>query len=174
MVEGQVPGEANMKGAAGSRPTSVSAEAVREELSRVLACHEVRLSKRRQDFVRYVVEHTLSGRDDMLKERTIGSEVFGRTTIYDRSDDATAWVNAGDVRKRLGLYYAEEGARNPVRIELPPGTYVPEFRWADARSDAPDVVAALPQGVAVSDLATPAPAQRRSPRLLYLVAGAIL
>src|ERR1700691_2601293 len=157
MVEGQVPGEANMKGAAGSRPTSVSAEAVREELSRVLACHEVRLSKRRQDFVRYVVEHTLSGRDDMLKERTIGSEVFGRTTIYDRSDDATAWVNAGDVRKRLGLYYAEEGARNPVRIELPAGTYVPEFRWAEAKADVPDALAQIPQAAAPSHLGAVAP-----------------
>src|ERR1700691_300584 len=174
MVERQVPGDAHAKAPAVPRPARVSEEAVREELSRVLSCHEFRLSKRSQDFVRYVVEHTLSGREDMLKERTIGIEVFGRSTSYEPSDDATVRVKAGDVRKRLGLYYAEQGAHNPVRIELPPGTYVPEFRWADARSDAPDVVAALPQGVAVSDLATPAPAQRRSPRLLYLVAGAIL
>src|SRR5580704_6046291 len=131
MIERQVPGETHAKASAGPRPARVSEEAVREELSRVLSC---------QDFVRYVVEHTLTGREDMLKERTIGIEVFGRSTSYEPSDDATVRVKAGDVRKRLGLYYAEQGAHNPVRIELPPGTYVPEFRWAEVRSDAADAV----------------------------------
>lgn len=101
---------------------------IREELARILASHEFRSSKRSQDFLRYVVENTLSGHADMLKERTIGIEVFGRSTSYDPSDDATVRVKAGEVRKRLGLYYSSEGARNPLRVELPSGTYVPEFR----------------------------------------------
>src|SRR5580704_8281030 len=171
MVEGQVPGEAHAKAPAGPRPARVSEEAVREELSRVLSCHEFRLSKRSQDFVRYVVEHTLSGREDMLKERTIGIEVFGRSTSYEPSDDATVRVKAGDVRKRLGLYYAEEGAQNPVRIELPAGTYVPEFRWSEAH----DAVA-TPPAVPPSDpgLVAPIPLKPRSLRPLYITAGAVL
>ncbi|MBV9771150.1 MAG: hypothetical protein JOZ32_16380 [Bryobacterales bacterium] len=104
-------------------------EAVRQELNRVLASHEFHSSKRSQDFIRYVVEHTLDGRGEMLKERTIGIDVFGRSTSYEPSDDATVRVKAGEVRKRLGLYYAGQGASDPVRIELPAGTYVPEFRW---------------------------------------------
>jgi hypothetical protein len=175
MVEGQVPGEANTKAAAGPRPTNVSAEAVREELSRVLSCHEFRLSKRSQDFVRYVVEHTLAGREDMLKERTIGIEVFGRSTSYEPSDDATVRVKAGDVRKRLGLYYAEEGARNPVRIELPAGTYVPEFRWAKTTPDVP-TLAPLPQTAARSDLpvAPPIAVKPRWVPWLYVILGVLL
>lgn len=106
---------------------SASEERIREELSRVLASHEFRSSKRSQDFLRYVVENTLQGHADLLKERTIGIEVFGRSTSYDPSDDATVRVKAGEVRKRLGLYYSAEGAHNPLRIELPSGTYVPEF-----------------------------------------------
>jgi hypothetical protein len=107
---------------------SITDEQVREELNRVLACHEFRTSKRSQDFLRYVVENTLQGHGDMLKERTIGIEVFGRPTSYDPSDDATVRVKAGEVRKRLGLYYSDLGSNNPVRIELPSGTYIPEFR----------------------------------------------
>jgi hypothetical protein len=114
---------ASARGAAGS----VSEEQVREELSRILACHEFRTSKRSQDFLRYVVENTLQGHGDMLKERTIGIEVFGRPTSYDPSDDATVRVKAGEVRKRLGIYYSDQGAHNPVRIEVPSGTYIPEF-----------------------------------------------
>jgi hypothetical protein len=137
----------------------VTEEQVREELSRVLACHEFRTSKRSQDFLRYVVENTLQGHGDMLKERTIGIEVFGRPTSYDPSDDATVRVKAGEVRKRLGIYYADQGAHNPVRIELPSGTYVPEFHLANAPAAAtpdqapaatPIAIAALPRNSIVT------------------------
>jgi len=109
----------------------VTEEQIRQELDRVLASHEFRASKRSQDFLRYVTEHTLRGHADQLKERTIGIEVFGRSTDYEPSDDATVRVKAGEVRKRLGIYYSSEGSRDPVRIELPSGTYVPEFRVAE-------------------------------------------
>lgn len=128
MDQGSVPG---MPQAAAPGGGDVSTEAIREELTRVLNSHEFRTSKRSQDFLRYVVENTLQGHVDLLKERTIGIDVFGRSTSYEPSDDATVRVKAGDVRKRLGIYYAEQGARDPVRIELPAGTYVPEFRRAD-------------------------------------------
>src|SRR5690242_6635222 len=112
----------------------VTEEQIRQELDRVLASHEFRASKRSQEFLRYVTESTLRGQTDMLKERTIGIEVFGRSTSYEPSDDATVRVKAGEVRKRLGIYYSTEGARDPVRIELPSGTYVPEFRRAAVES----------------------------------------
>ncbi len=139
------------RGAAGS----VSEEQVREELSRVLASHEFRTSKRSQDFLRYVVENTLQGHGDMLKERTIGIEVFGRPTSYDPSDDATVRVKAGEVRKRLGIYYSDQGAHNPVRIEVPSGTYVPEFH----------LMVSVPPAPAEAPPATvPEPAMASAPR----------
>src|SRR5258706_10857007 len=124
---------------------------IREELNRVLAGHEFRSSKRSQEFLRYVVENTLKGPADILKERTIGIEVFGRSTSYDPSDDATVRVKAGDVRKRLGMYYAAEGLRNPLRIELPAGTYVPEFRRGatDERSLVADAFGPPPEDAIV-------------------------
>jgi hypothetical protein len=124
MTQGASPGESQQK-------DRVPEESVRQELNRVLASHEFHSSKRSQDFIRYVVEHTLAGRGDVLKERTIGIDVFGRSTSYEPSDDATVRVKAGEVRKRLGLYYASQGATDPVRIDLPNGTYIPEFRWSN-------------------------------------------
>jgi hypothetical protein len=133
MAQGSTPGTSHQE-------DRVPAEMVRQELNRVLASHEFHSSKRSQDFIRYVVEHTLDGHAEILKERTIGIDVFGRSTSYEPSDDATVRVKAGEVRKRLGLYYAGQGATNPVRIELPPGTYVPEFRWsAEPVADPPAV-----------------------------------
>ena len=142
-------------------------ETVREELNRVLASHEFRTSKRSQEFLRYIVDHTLRGQADLLKERTIGVDVFGRQADYDPSEDATVRVKAGEVRKRLGLYYAEQGAHNPVRIELPLGAYVPEFRLGDNLiSPAPPETEALPP-----EFSRPQPKSLLGPRI---VAGAAL
>jgi hypothetical protein len=142
MTQGTAPG-------ASQQDNRVPEESVRQELNRVLSSHEFHTSKRSQDFIRYVVEHTLAGRADMLKERTIGIDVFGRSTSYEPSDDATVRVKAGEVRRRLGLYYAGQGATNPVRIELPAGTYIPEFRWVEvpgiAPPETPSPPAKLPQ-----------------------------
>jgi len=120
------------------RTPQMPPEIVREELGRVLTSTEFRTSKRSQEFLRYVVEHVLSGQAELLKERTIGIDVFGRSVDYDPGEDATVRVKAGEVRKRLGLYYSEEGALDPVRIELPLGTYVPEFHPAKAPSVFPE------------------------------------
>lgn len=167
MSQGQPQGNTPATISARGASAPVTEEQVREELSRVLACHEFRTSKRSQDFLRYVVENTLQGHGDMLKERTIGIEVFGRPTSYDPGDDATVRVKAGEVRKRLSSYYADQGAQNPVRIELPSGTYVPEFHLVNA--PAPAVVEALPAPAAVTP--APAVAPLLTPRRTMLAAG---
>ncbi len=149
VAQGEAPGVPPTNGSEGHRSTHVPEETIREELARVLSSHEFRASKRSQDFLRYAVENTLNGHTDLLKERTIGIEVFGRSTSYEPSDDATVRVKAGDVRKRLGLYYAEQGSQNSVRIELPGGTYVPEFRW-EIVPEKPPVVELLPAPIAAS------------------------
>ena len=150
--------------------TPLSSERVREELNRVLCSHEFRSSKRSQDFLRYVVEHTLAGDTDILKERTIGIEVFGRPTSYDPSDDATVRVKAGEVRKRLGLYYSDQGAQDPIRIELPSGTYVPEFHAAAA----PPAAAPAVEVPAPVPAPAPQPAKAASSRLPWIAAVVVL
>jgi hypothetical protein len=133
----------------------------------VLASTEFRTSKRSQEFLVYVVEHTLNGQSDLLKERTIGIEVFGRSTDYEPGEDATVRVKAGEVRKRLGLYYADQGARDPIRIELHSGTYIPEFRLVEVSSPVPEPLPAPPILQPVPAMASP---KARGPRLVALAA----
>ncbi len=161
MTQGSAPGASQQK-------SRVPEESVRQELNRVLASHEFHSSKRSQDFIRYVVEHTLAGKAEMLKERTIGIDVFGRSTSYEPSDDATVRVKAGEVRRRLGLYYAGQGAADPVRIELPAGTYVPEFHWIDTP------VEALPPEVPAPEKGTGKSAAVNRSRWVPVAAGAAL
>ena len=107
---------------------AISDALVREELERVLSSHDFQASKLCQSFLRYVIDSALNGHTDSLKERTIGLEVFGKPPSYDPSEDAGVRVKAGEVRKRLRSYYLSQPADARVLIELPPGTYIPEFR----------------------------------------------
>ena len=86
--------------------------------------------------LRYVVEHALSGDTGQLKERTIGIEVFGRDPHYDTNLDPVVRTTAGEIRKRIAQYYHQPGHEGELRIDLPAGSYLPEFHLP-ARSPAP-------------------------------------
>lgn len=106
-------------------------EAVLNELYRVLASPHFCNSKRYPALLEYVVEHVLKGNTEMLKERTLGVEVFGRRPDYDTNTDTVVRYTASEVRKRLLLYYSELGHAPGIRISLPPGSYIPEFLRED-------------------------------------------
>lgn len=107
---------------------SGSAPAIREELGRLLASAAFQSSRRSQKFLQHVVESALAGNFDHLKERTIGAEIFSRSPAYDTNEDSIVRVTATDVRKRLAEHYSGAGRSSTVRIDLPTGSYLPEFR----------------------------------------------
>ena len=119
-----MPGEWKPKAADADR-----ASKVRDELRNVLASEAFKGGKRAQDFLQLVVEHTLAGRLDSLRERMLGAEMFGRPVDYDTANDAVVRVKASEVRRRLAQYYGSLEAPPPVRIDLPPGSYVPQFSF---------------------------------------------
>jgi len=102
-------------------------DAVLRELSEILSSPHFCNSKRYPALLQYIVENTLDGKTDLLKERTLGIEVFDRTPTYDTNADTVVRYTAGEVRKRLMLYYSEQGRNTNIRISLPPGSYIPEF-----------------------------------------------
>lgn len=110
----------------GSLPDSRLRAAVEDELNRILQSPHFRTSKRSQQFLKYVVEHTVEGREDRLKERAIGAALFDRPPDYDTGEDAAVRVAANEVRKRLAQYHLETPPPG-VRIEMPAGGYHAEF-----------------------------------------------
>jgi hypothetical protein len=101
---------------------------IRNQLERILAHPQFQNSRRYPALLRYVVEKTLEGNGASLKERTIGIKVFGREPSYDTNLDHTVRTSAGEVRKRLAQYYVESDREGEIRIDLPAGSYVPQFR----------------------------------------------
>ncbi len=114
-----------------SQPGSLSSEvrsAVKSELDSILAAPAFSQSNRCKRFLNYIVQETLSGNLDQLKERIIGVKVFDRAYDYDTGDDSIVRVTANEVRKRIGQFYQESSQAHPIQIDLPRGSYVPEFR----------------------------------------------
>jgi serine/threonine-protein kinase len=110
------------------QPRAPEADAVREELARVLAGPGFLRNERLSSFLRFVVREKLAGREAGLKESVVGAEVFGRTPGYDTRSDPVVRMEASRLRARLDEYYIGAGADNPIRIELPKGAYVPQWR----------------------------------------------
>jgi TolB-like protein/Tfp pilus assembly protein PilF len=122
-----------------SKPDGLSPEEaglVRDHLKEVIASRAFAGSKRAQDFLQLIVEHALAGRFDSLRERMIGAEMFGRPIDYDTANDAVVRVKATEVRKKLAQYYQESEKKTGVRIELPVGSYVPQFQWESLETSA--------------------------------------
>jgi len=110
------------------RPASAEERTlVLRELEAILSSRHFRGSKRYPALLNYVVEAALEERSSDLKERTLGVEVFGRGHDYDTSIDPVVRISAGEVRKRIAQFYHENGHDSCVQIELPLGSYVPEF-----------------------------------------------
>ncbi len=102
-------------------------DAILLELQEVLTSPHFCNSKRYPALLKYIVENTLAGNSELLKERTLGVEVFDRPPSYDTNTDTVVRYTAGEVRKRLSLYYHELERKPLIQILLPAGSYIPEF-----------------------------------------------
>src|SRR6266849_2469424 len=108
-------------------PALPSAE-IQEELGKVLASSAFSRPRRLARLLKHLVEHTLRGEEDHLKETVLGIEVFDRGQDFDPRTDPIVRIDARRLRARLAQYYSDEGAENPVLIVLEPGSYAPSFR----------------------------------------------
>jgi hypothetical protein len=148
----------------------IESAVVREQLERLLESPLFRNSKRYPALLRHVVEVTLDGRPAELKERLLGVQVFGRPTDYDTNVDPVVRTSAGEIRKRMAQYYLDAAHESELRIDLPLGSYVPEFRWPPRSATAavgPAPVVPVPELAATEQIRP-----RAHPK--PLIAGALL
>ncbi len=158
-------------------PGVPDAREVRRELDLILGSTVFRGSKRCQDFLRYVSEKALEGAAEILKERTLAIEVFGRHADSDLADDSIVRVGAREVRKRLAQYYVADGMHDQVRIDLPAGSYVPFFHYLNEEGGDSSGMAGVLHEPAPAEPSPAVPAARPAPRTrrsLLLIGGIAL
>jgi adenylate cyclase len=102
-------------------------KAVRAQLDRLLHSPQFEKSRRRRQFLEYIVNETLAGRSDRLTGYSVALEVFGRPDTFDPVVDPVVRVEAARLRDKLREYYAADGQRDPIHIEIPKGTYTPKI-----------------------------------------------
>jgi hypothetical protein len=103
---------------------------VRAAFDRVIGTDVLQHSPQLSAFLRFVVEATLRGRGDRIKEYTIAVEALGRGEDFDPKVDPIVRVDAGRLRRALEQYYLGPGATDSVIIDIPRGRYVPTFRYS--------------------------------------------
>src|SRR5215204_1746647 len=107
--------------------TQLSPDMVKKQLQQLLNQEEFRRSPILTRFLEYVVLAKLAGREDEIKEYTIGIKALGRPPDFNPQLDAVVRIHASRLRNILLQYYHSEGKDAPVVIRIPKGTYVPLF-----------------------------------------------
>ena len=119
----------------------VSEAAIRQQLARMLQSPIFVQSGRLSRFLRFIVEHVISGNQNHLKEYVIGSEVYDRRPPYNPSQDSIVRTEARRLRGKLKEYYESDGKDDPVYIYLRPGSYVPVLQSKEALGGRPKSLA---------------------------------
>src|SRR5438045_8747364 len=108
----------------------------RKLVERVAASQYLAKSARLRDLLVYLSGRVLEGTEE-IHEQEVGHKVFGRPPDYDTGSDNIVRVHASTLRKRLEQYFAEEGAAEPLLLEIPKGNYAPVFRRRENSSPLP-------------------------------------
>jgi len=112
-----------------------------EQLGRILVSKAFRQSDRLKRFLTFIVEETIAGRGERLKEFVVGVEVFDKPEAFDPRNDPIVRVQARRLRSQLARYYHEEGQDDALVIDLPKGGYAPMIRQ---QKTAPQKRSAMP------------------------------
>jgi hypothetical protein len=116
----------------------------RAALDAVLESKEFSRAPALAKLLKYLCEKTFEGRLHEIKEFSIATDVYGRSESFGERRDSVVRVEVSRLRRRLRNYYADEGARQAIRIVIPAGTYQPDFEPQAPAFPVPTVVPQSP------------------------------
>jgi hypothetical protein len=114
---------------------AIGAVEIRAHLDRILNSETLRKAPNLCHLLDYVVTKWAEGNAHHIKESVIAIEVFARRSDFDGRIDNIVRVQAHRLRKLLETYYAEEGRREPLRLCIPRGSYVPQIALAESPTE---------------------------------------
>ncbi len=133
--------------------TSIQLTDKREALARALANKPLSASPQAAAMLKYLVEEALGGRESNLKAYTVGVDALGKPANFDPQTDPSVRVLARSLRQALIEYYARDGKDDPVRIEIPTGSYQPKFVRPAKIRDLPPLRSTNLHGIALTLIA---------------------
>lgn len=121
-------------------PATLDPERFESACARILASRTFADAPRLRRFFQYVAELTAQGRQDEIKEYSLGVDVFERPPSFEPKTDPIVRVQAGRLRLKLLEYYDQEGRDDPARIEIPKGGYAPVLHFRDQQNGKAPVI----------------------------------
>ncbi len=121
------------------------AEKVQQQLQRILASPEFHATSRQREFLQFIVTEVIAGRGQEIKGYAVATRVFGRKKDFDQATDPIVSIQANNLRRALERYYLVAGKEDPVRIDIPKGTYIPIFQeQIKVESDRTTIISKIP------------------------------
>jgi hypothetical protein len=104
-----------------------AADERRTLVQRVAQDESFRRAPRLRELLIHFTEKAIEGRPEELNEHEIAITVFRRAGTFNSADDSIVRSSARQLRTKLHEYFEGPGRDEPVIIEIPKGSYVPEF-----------------------------------------------
>lgn len=98
-------------------------DAARAQVERIFQSRIFRSSDVLRQLLSYLVDASLAGSADDLKEYTVAVDALGKPTSYDPRQESAVRMQLARLRQKLGEYYRTEGVDDPVVIDLPKGGF---------------------------------------------------
>jgi adenylate cyclase len=109
------------------KSSSAPNDKISHQLERMLSSPDFNATPQQAAFLKYVVDQALSGNAGLIKAYTVATDVFGRGPDFEQSIDPVVSIQASRLRRAIERYYLTAGQHDPIRIDIPKGTYVPAF-----------------------------------------------
>ena len=103
-------------------------KAISHQLELMLANPIFNATPKRVAILKYVVSQTLAGKGRDIKDDMVAVEVFGRGQDFDQTVAHIVKIQTDILRRTLVRYYETTSKNEPIRIDIPKGTYVPVFK----------------------------------------------
>src|SRR5918993_4717442 len=123
----------------------LTSKEIRDQMNKVLSSTQLSNSNILSGFLYFIVNETLAGRSNDLKEYKIGIQALRREESFNPQLDSIVRIHAGRLRRALKEYYYEEGSGDRVMIIIPKGSYVPTFELREIALITPTDDATLPE-----------------------------
>src|SRR5580693_2781720 len=98
-------------------------ETARAQVERIFQSKTFRSSDVLRHLLSYLVDASLAGTADDLKEYTVAVDALGKPSSYDPRQESAVRMQVGRLRQKLAEYYRTEGADDAIVVDLPKGGF---------------------------------------------------
>ena len=106
---------------------NLPATEIQSQLEKISAGPELINSPRLVELLNYICEESLAGRAERIKGFTIGQAIYTADLNFDPESNSIVRVEMGRLRRRLAEYYLNSGHTDAIVVDIPKGSYAPEF-----------------------------------------------